>query len=153
VICGRTLRHTAGHVYRALLEATAFSVRHNLEVFAAAAARPGRTVAVGGGTRGALWTQIVSDVTGVAGELPEQTIGAAYGNAYLAAVGVGLADPNRTWARPSRTVEPDAAAGARYDELYGLYRDLHDATRATQHALAAIGLGSDSRAYTNVVTG
>jgi xylulokinase len=42
VIAGLTLRHTRGDIYRALLEATAFGVRHNLEAFTAAGFTPRR---------------------------------------------------------------------------------------------------------------
>ena len=46
-----------------------------------------RLVAVGGGTKGGLWTQIVSDVLGRAQVMPTVTIGACYGVTYSAAVG------------------------------------------------------------------
>ncbi|CAA9552049.1 MAG: Carbohydrate kinase, FGGY family [uncultured Thermoleophilia bacterium] len=140
VICGLTLRHGVGHLYRAILEGTAYAVRHHLDVFAEVGAAPNRIVAVGGGTQGDLWTQIVSDVTGRPQALPAETVGAAYGDAFLAAVGVGLEHAGGTWARADRQVEPDLRSRARYDELYGLYRDLHPSTRRHQHALAAVGL-------------
>src|SRR6185436_19713769 len=38
-VLGLTLSHGRGHLYRALLEATAFGVRHNLEVMGDAARR------------------------------------------------------------------------------------------------------------------
>jgi FGGY family of carbohydrate kinases, C-terminal domain len=75
---GLTLSHGIGHVYRAPLEATAYAVRHNLEVMGESAGGiPLRVVAVGGGTKGKLWPHIVSDVTGVAQELPRVTVGAS----------------------------------------------------------------------------
>ena len=40
--------------------------------------------------QGGLWTQIVSDVTGRGQQVPEQTIGASYGDALMAAIGGGL---------------------------------------------------------------
>ncbi len=54
----------------------------------------GRRVAVGGGTKGGLWTQMVSDVTGREQEIPGVTIGASYGDALLAAIAAGLAAPD-----------------------------------------------------------
>ena len=62
-----------------------------------------RIVAVGGGTQGGLWTQIVSDVTGREQQIPQQTIGASYGDALLAAIGTGLVPPDTDWARAGRT--------------------------------------------------
>ncbi|WP_432825319.1 FGGY-family carbohydrate kinase [Dactylosporangium sp. CA-092794] len=136
IVAGLTLSHTRGDLYRAALEATALGVRHNVEALRAAGAPIRRVVAVGGGTRGGLWTRIVSDVTGLPQVVPAVTIGAAYGAAYLAArtaAPVSIAD----WNPVAETVEPDPANRAGYDELYGLYRDLYPATRTIAHTLAA----------------
>ncbi len=97
VICGLTLDHTRGHLYRALLEATAYGVRHILEVMREAGGGGKRLVAIGGGTKGGLWTQIVSDVTGKTQELPYETIGASYGDAWLAARAAVLVSPDEVW--------------------------------------------------------
>jgi len=136
VICGLTLRHGRGHLYRALLEATAYGVRHILEVMREAGGGGKRLVAVGGGTKGGLWTQIVSDVTGRTQELPKETIGASYGDALLAAIAVGLVKPNVKWNAISTTVEPRAEAHDIYNILYRIYRELYPATRTQVHALA-----------------
>ena len=68
--------------------------------------------------------------------MPVETIGAAYGDARLAAEAAGLAEHGGSWSRTARVVTPDPAARERYDELYGLYRELHAATAPIQHALA-----------------
>lgn len=135
-ISGLTLSHGRGHLYRAALEGIALGARHNLEVMA-----PGsgvRAVAVGGGTRGELWTQIVSDVTGLVQMLPRETIGASYGDALLAAEGIGLVARGSSWAQEAALVEPDASRRERYDDLYRLYRELYPATRSIQHRLAEL---------------
>jgi len=137
-VLGLTLSHGRGHLYRALLEGTAYGVRHNLEALDEAGAAARRLVAVGGGTRGGLWTRIVSDVTGRPQEIPAQTIGAAYGDALFAGLAAGLVDVEAEWNPIHGTVEPDAAAGVLYDELYAIYRDLYPATAPHAHALAAI---------------
>jgi xylulokinase len=137
-ILGLTLSHGRGHLYRSLLEATAYGVRHNLEALGDAAQR---LVAVGGGTRGRLWTQIVSDVTGRPQEVPVQTIGAAYGDALLAGMAAGVVEADADWNPIAETVEPDADAAGVYDELYGIYRSLYPATAEQAHALAAIQEG------------
>lgn len=136
VLAGLSLRHGAGHVYRALLEATAFGVRHNLAEFAAAGVETKRVVAVGGGTQGDLWTGIVSSAAGVTQEVPAVTVGAAYGDAKFAAVAVGAAERDADWNGGGVTVEPDAADAAVYDRLFPLYRELHERTADVQHALA-----------------
>ncbi len=142
VIAGLTLAHGRGHLYRALLEGTAYGVRHNLEAIAALGADVRRIVAVGGGTRSRLWVQIVSDVAGVAQELPARTTGAAYGDALLAAWAVGLApglEALSQWVQPGETVHPAPERTARYDPYYRAYRALYPATAEQCHALTRLG--------------
>lgn len=138
LILGLTLSHGRGHLYRALLEATAYGVRHILEALSAAGSQPRRLVAVGGGTKGGLWTQIVTDITGLPQDVPAETVGAAYGDALLAAQGVGLAAPDASWAQIVETVIPESRVRSLYDELYSIYRSLYSATREQAHTLAAI---------------
>ncbi|MGI8587392.1 MAG: FGGY-family carbohydrate kinase [Chloroflexia bacterium] len=136
VIAGLTLSHGRGHLYRALLEATGYGIRHILEAMRDAGGGGKRLVAVGGGTKGGLWTQIVSNVTGREQVLPTETIGAAYGDALLAAIGTGLVQPDAQWNPPAAVVTPDPATHEVYATLYGIYRDLYPATRDAAHALA-----------------
>ncbi|MFG2347378.1 FGGY-family carbohydrate kinase [Streptomyces phaeochromogenes] len=136
VIAGLTVEHTRGDLYRAALEATAFGVRHNVEAMRAAGADIRRVVAVGGGTRGGLWTRIVSAVTGLEQEIRTVTLGASYGAAFLAASAVGgpLIDE---WNPVRERVVPDPQLRSDYDELYALYLRLYPATRDISHELAA----------------
>jgi xylulokinase len=143
LVSGLTISHGRGHLYRAMLEATAYGVRHILEYMREAGGKGERFVAVGGGTKGGLWTQIVSDVTGRKQHLPEQIIGASYGDALLAARAVGLADPDADWSKIVATVEPDTANRELYDVLYGVYRDLYPATREVSHRLADLQKGGE----------
>lgn len=138
VVCGLTLAHGRGHLYRALLEATAFGVRHNLEAMDDAGGGTRRLVAVGGGTKGGLWTRIVSDVTGRSQQLPRQTIGASYGDALLAGIAAGSVPPDTDWSETAETVEPDPATAELYGRLYEIYRQLYVGTREQAHALAEL---------------
>ena len=138
VVAGLTLRHGRGHLFRAVYEGIAFGIRQILELLDTPDNPVRRLVAVGGGTQGGLWTQVVSDVTGRVQEVPQQTIGAAYGDALLAAIGSGLVPPDTDWTAVGATVEPDHTFGPLYDELFAQYSTLYPATRSTVHALAAI---------------
>ncbi|GAA4532365.1 FGGY-family carbohydrate kinase [Amycolatopsis samaneae] len=137
VLAGLTTGHGRAEVYRAALEGIAYGVRHNLEAMAQAGGAAGRLVAVGGGTTGGLWTRIVSDVTGLAQQVPAETIGACLGDALLAAEGAGVEVDVARWNPISSTVEPDPVAAARYEEFYRHYRALYSATADTAHFLAA----------------
>ena len=133
VFFGLGLSHTRAHLYRSCLEGIAFGLRHNIEAMAEIGAQPQRLIAIGGGVKQALWLQICSDVTGLAQDVPAQTIGAAHGDAYIAGMAAGIFDdfaPLRaTWLRIARRVEPNPELKARYDRLYALYRDLYDSTK------------------------
>lgn len=137
VIVGLTLSTTPGDLYRAALEATAFGVRHNVETMRASGAEITRVVAVGGGTAGGLWTQIVSDVTGLTQVVGTVTVGAAFGAAFLAAGLVADEAPDITaWNPPATIVEPDPEAHRQYSELFEQYLALYPATKTTMHVLA-----------------
>ena len=141
VIAGLTVSHTRGDLYRAALEATAFGIRHNIEAFLEAGGQIDRVVAVGGGTQGDLWTQIVTDVTGRDQVIPTQTLGASYGAAFLAAQAV--ADTAATeaaitdWNPVSHTLTPDPERHRTYSDLFQRYLELYPATRELNHALTA----------------
>ena len=135
VIAGLTLRHSRGHLFRAAYEGISFGIRQILERFDDAH-NGARTVAVGGGLRSPVWAQAVSDITGRVQLVPEQAIGASYGDALLAAVGVGLVPADTDWARIDREITPNADHRDRYDDLYTTWRELYPATREQVHRLA-----------------
>ena len=141
VIAGLTLGTTRGELYRALLEATAYGTRHLLESIAEAGAAGKRCVAVGGGTKGGVWTQIISDVCDIEQDLPTYAIGAAYGDALLAAQVAGLADESTNWAQIAHTVRPNPENKQFYDDLFGHYLELYPATKDLQHHLAGLHTG------------
>ncbi|MGA8117078.1 MAG: FGGY-family carbohydrate kinase [Actinocatenispora sp.] len=136
VIAGLTTGHGIGELYRAALEGIAYGVRHNLEAMHESGGAARRLVAVGGGTQGGLWTQIVSDVTGCDQQVPRETIGAALGDAVLAAVATGAEPDVAAWNPVDRTVRPDPDRGRRYDGFYRRYRQLYPATADIAHFLA-----------------
>ena len=144
LIAGLTLEHTRGDLYRATLEATAFGVRHNVEALNATGGNVQRTVAVGGGTQGQLWTQIVSDITGLEQQIPAVTIGASFGAAFLAAKTVTTASIGK-WNPTAAVVRPRPDRAARYDQLYGLYRELYASTSAIVHGLTKLAADTAQR--------
>lgn len=136
IIAGLTLAHTRGDIFRAALESIALAVRHNIEVMTAMGAQIERLVAVGGGTQGGLWMQIVSDVLQREQQVPTHTVGASFGAAFLAASCVGKPSISE-WNPVIDTVRPVKDHAENYDELYTLYRELYPATEHIVHTLAA----------------
>jgi len=138
VVAGLTLSHRRGHLARAAYEATGLGVRHNLETIERAGWTPRRIVAVGGGATGGFWPQVISDVAGVTQLVPEQTIGASYGDALMAAIGTGLVAPETDWTIINGRIAPREDTRRLYDRQYGLYRRLYDDTLDISHELAAL---------------
>lgn len=139
VIAGLTLTHSRADIYRALLECVAYGIRHNLEAMTSSAQRLERVVAVGGGTKTSTWLQIVSDVTGLVQDVPEVTIGASYGDAYLAGIAAGVVDADVRWERVGERIRPDEEHRQVYDRGFRRYRALYEATRDLVHELARDG--------------
>lgn len=121
-------------LFRAALEGVAYGIRHNPETFAEMGAPVRCAVAVGGGTRGGLWVQIVSDVSGQAQLLPEVAVGASYGDAFLAGLAAGVLE---RWVRGGRPLEPDPSLAELHDARFRAFKDLYASTAPIVHALAA----------------
>jgi len=126
-----TTAHGPGHLLRAVYEGTAYGNRAIVEMLRRLDVPTDRVLACGGGTRSALWLQILADVAGLPLTLTDAPDAVAVGTAMCAAVGAG-AYPNLRAAaaemvRETRTVEPNPAARAVYDEGYARYRDTYAA--------------------------
>lgn len=141
VFAGLTLRHGRGHLFRAAYEGISFGLRQIFERFDDAHSGA-RTVAVGGGLQSPIWAQILTDVTGRAQLVPEQAIGASYGDALLAGIGAGVVAPDTDWAKIAREITPDPANVALYDDLYQTWRELYPATRDQVHRAGALSTAS-----------
>lgn len=138
VIAGLSLSTTRAHLFRAVLEAVGYGVRHNLETFGELQAPINRVVAVGGGAQSATWPQIISDITGIGQVVPKTSIGASYGDAFLAGRAAGLLarDQLASWITPGRTVVPNRRLAELYDLRYHDYLALYEQTRDIVHRLS-----------------
>ena len=136
---GLDLTHGRGEMYRALIEGIAQATRHVTDTYAEAGAPPARVVAVGGGTKNRVWLQATADLTGLRHELCRVSVGAAYGDAFLAAQAAGLAGPDdiARWNPPEDAVAPTRHDA--YDRQYPLFRALYAQTRDIAHALGTGG--------------
>lgn len=130
-IWGLTPAHTPGHLLRAVYEGTAYGNRHILDALVQLGVPTDRIVACGGGTRSALWLQILADVAGIPISLTTVSDAVALGSAICAAVGAGafadLRTAGQAMVRLSTTVEPDTALKTVYDEGYERYRETYRA--------------------------
>ncbi|SVC97478.1 uncharacterized protein METZ01_LOCUS350332, partial [marine metagenome] len=127
---GLTLRHERGHLIRALMEGVAFDLRQSLECFLAIELSVSTPLRFGeGGSRSALWCQIVADVMGRDLQIIETEDLSAVGAALIAAVGVGQVADFAMGAEIAIVmgdrVEVDPDRCKLYDEAFQRYRDLY----------------------------
>lgn len=137
---GLTLSHTKGHLFRALLEATAFSLRHAMEVGRETGLPIGEeTLVVGGVAKSRLWLSILADVLGrPIRTLATEGIGAPLADALLVGLATGTVDSHkriRDWVRYTEPILPDPGRRALYDYYYALYRRLYQVLQPELHAL------------------
>jgi len=140
MIFGLNLTHERGDLFRALLEGIACDTNHIFETYAEVGQEPAAIYAVGGGTKNRVWAQATSDISGRTQIVREKTLGASYGDAFLAAMAIGDAKAGdiETWNPVATTFTPNAALRERYSNLYRVFRDLYPATRSSMAALDSI---------------
>lgn len=135
LLVGATLSTRAEHIYRALIEATAFGTRVIIDAFTGQGLPVAAVVAGGGLTRNPLLMQIYADVTGRAIAVTGAPEASALGAAMLGAVAAGeaaggydsLSAAVVTMAPPpSRVYQPIPRHQAIYDQLFREYCLLYD---------------------------
>lgn len=126
---GLNLTHTRGDLYRAVIEGICYGTRHVTDTYGEIGQKVERLLAVGGGTKNALWLEATSHITGLDQEVREKTIGASYGDAFLAALALGKCSREDidAWNPVARRVE--ARADPRYEHNYAIFRKLYTATK------------------------
>jgi len=132
---GLNLTHGRGDLYRALIEGIAHGTAQVFDTYREAGAPPARVLAVGGGTQNRLWLQSTSDIGGVPQIVCEKTVGASYGDAFLAASAVGRvrAGDIAAWNPEVETLTPEPReVHARHARLF---RQLYESTREIAVAL------------------
>jgi len=132
VFFGLTVRHTKGHLIRAVLEGVSYGLRDSLELLRELGVEIRQVRATGGGARSPVWLQILADVFGAEIVTVNVAQGAAYGAALLAAVGVGIFPDVPTacahTVRVTARFEPGSATKV-YARFYQRYRELYPALK------------------------
>ena len=144
LLLGQTLYTTGPEIYRALVEATAFGALTIINRFEEYGVRVRQVVNCGGiAEKNPLVMQIYADVTGrdmkVSRSAQTCALGAAITGAVVAGrkaggyAGVPAAQKAMTGLK-KKVYRPNPAAHRVYTELYGLYRQLHDAFGTKDYA-------------------
>lgn len=131
VLFGLDLTHTRGDMFRAVLEGIAHGTRHVFETYAQAGQAPRAVYAVGGGTKNRVWSEATSDISGLVQVIRQKTIGASYGDAFLAALAIGDVRPEdiEQWNPVTRAITPRSDLKPMYDRQHAVFRGLYPATK------------------------
>ena len=142
VFFGLSLSTSRTALNRAILEGTAFALRHNIEVAREAGVRLTEIRSVGGGTRNALWNQIKADVMGLPVLLPEASVGAPFGDAILVGMGLGLyenvSQTLRQLVKLQARYEPNWDNHRKYGDIYPIFRSIYEHLRPDFDRAAAV---------------
>ena len=133
---GLTLRHHRSSLTRSVLEGVAFGLKDGFMLIQEAGLPSFTQIrASGGGTKSALWRQILASVLNYELVTVNTSEGAAFGAALLAGVGAGawsdvLSACHQTIRVTARTL-PNPQDVEVYQHSYSLYRDLYPALRTS----------------------
>ncbi len=140
IVWGLSLKHTTGHLFRAILEGIAYGSEHIFRTFRQHGYNVQEIVAAGGPTRSRLWMQIHADVSGVPIILTQSPDAPALGSAILAAVAAGLyPDPSTAagqMVRVAARIEPDTQRHAAYQFYVDQYIATYPRLKELMHAMA-----------------
>jgi xylulokinase len=130
---GLTLKHTRGHMARAIMEGVTFAMRDSLAIIAELGVPVRQVRTSGGGSKSDLWRQLQADVFGKKAVTINAEQGPAYGVALLAAVGAGeFKSVPEACAATIHVVSETATqrkVKAVYDRAFPLYQGLYKSLR------------------------
>jgi xylulokinase len=140
---GLTLRHSRAHLTRAVLEGVSFGLKDSFTLIQNAGLGAITQVrASGGGTKGALWRQIMASALEAELVTVNTTEGAAYGAALLAGVGAGawanVPSACKACVKITGSTQPDPAQTDVYSKTYSLYRELYPALKSSFSKMGGI---------------
>lgn len=140
---GLTLRHTQAHMTRAVLEGVSFGLKDSFTLIKSAGL--GKIIQVrasGGGTKSALWRQILASVLDVELVTVNSAEGGAYGAALLAGVAGGawkdVPTACKACIKITGSTSPDPKQVETYNKVYSIYRDLYPVLKNKFAALSEI---------------
>lgn len=122
--------HTKGHFTRALLEGVAYSLKDCFEVLQKENLEIHQAIVIGGGAKGELWRQIVSDMLGI--ELVRtKDNDSSLGSAMLAGVASGVfgsfEESVAKCVETETIVYPDMESCKKYEKGFQRYKDIQKA--------------------------
>lgn len=140
---GLTLKHSRGHMIRALLEGVTYSLRDCLAIMEEQGVPVERIRASGGGARSAFWRQLQADIFGKTVVSMAADEGPAYGVALLAAVGAGefkdIVEACDATVKTTSTTKPTPRTKRFYDRGFPIYQELYRSLQDEFRSIAQLG--------------
>jgi xylulokinase len=140
-IVGLTLGTGTDQILKALLDGITYEMRLNLDRLTDAGVPVQALRAIGGGAKSRTWMQLKANIFGRPVSALNVSEAACLGAAMLAGVAAGefrsLDEATAALVRVTETFDPQPAEAARYDEMFGLYRELYPALRDLVHRIPA----------------
>jgi len=142
VILGLSASHSPAHIYRAILEGiTLDQAMRTQDMEVAASQHISHMVAIGGGAKSKLWTQMLADACGKQVHISATMEASALGAGMIAAYGAGWYNSIREAAdamcSETTIIEPNPQQQERYLALLSIYRKIYHSTRDINHELMA----------------
>jgi ribulokinase len=130
VIFGLSLKHTKGHIVRAMMEAVAYAMYDSFRLMKEAGLKFNFPMVLNeGGAVSRLWRKIITDVFNVPITLVKRRTGAPYGDAILAGVATGIFEDfsvAKNWVEYVEPMEPNLENHAIYMEYFDLYKKIYE---------------------------
>ena len=140
---GLTLKHTRGHLARAIMEGVTFAMRDSLAIIQAMGVPVRQIRASGGGAKSVLWRQMQADVFGKKVVTINAEQGPAYGVALLAAVGAGAFKNIEEACAATIKVVSGTAVNRRakrvYDAGFPVYQQLYSSLKDDFKRISQLG--------------
>jgi xylulokinase len=140
---GLTLKHTRGHLARAIMEGVTYAMRDSLAIIQEMGVPVQQIRVSGGGSKSQLWRQLQADVFGQPAVTINAEQGPGYGVALLAAVGAGayknIEEACDATIKVVSSTKVKPAAQKFYDRGFPLYQQLYRSLKADFQAISALG--------------
>jgi xylulokinase len=145
VFFGLTLATKKTDLIRAIMEGSAFGLRHNMEVATQGGFIPNTLSCVGGGSQSQVWNQIKADILNMAIRLPRISTGAPVGVAIIVAVATSIYPSIEEAVKNivifDRQHQPNHQNREIYDRMYDIYVNLYPVLKDSFKQLADIAHG------------
>ena len=132
-VIGLTLEHTAGDIYKAVMEGVTYEIMLNIRELEAFGVKPQKLYATGGGARSRMWLQIKADILNRQIIALKAEEAGACGTCMLAATAIGiykdLVSAKQAFVREGDTFLPDKEKTPRYEQLFDAYTRIYRPVR------------------------